>query len=114
MTKLSKAQAKELELIQFKYSHWDDEMWNKEIQENEYKLEKAYQEKDEYDVRYYTEELKMWREHFILWTSKNSRTLEKLQELGYIQYVKNDKFAVRLNIDWVKPVDLGVFKEVQA
>lgn len=102
--KISKAQEKELQRIRNKYA---DHLEKERISYAK-DLELAIQKNDEWDIQYSKDHLEMANKGYILWISPNSRTLECLQELGYIEYLKKDT-GRWTPIDYVKLLD----KEVQ-
>lgn len=97
MKKITKAQEKELQRIRDKYEV------DLERERTGYAkdLELAIQNNDEFDIQYSREHLEMANKGYILWVSRNSRTLECLQELGYIEYIKKD-IGRWTPIDYVK------------
>ena len=51
---------------------------------------------------YFEKRLKETEDGFCLWKSSNSRTLQKLADMGYIDYVKNDKYGRFTPLDLVR------------
>lgn len=96
MAKLSKAQAEELELIRTKYSE-------KVAESIAYYREKlADPTTEEKHREFFERRLKESEDGFILWRSSNSRTLQKLADMGFIDYVKNDKYGRFTPLDLVR------------
>ena len=90
--KLSKAQQVQLDKMRAEYS--------KELsRELEYYSKGP---KNERLVEHYKECLEMVKKGFVLWYSPNSKTLEKLAALGYIEYVPKANRNFGSPIDWIK------------
>ena len=97
MAKLSKAQERTLQKIRERY----DEAIERSLR---YYTEHI-QNPDKYEtpqmIEHYKENLEYVKKGFMLWQSGNSRTLERLAEEGFIEYIKKD--GIRFTpIDWVK------------
>ena len=95
MKKLSKAQERELERIRFNYTPEKIEGGK------QYYIEHIANAENEKWKEWYQEHLEMYEKGFILWESRNSRTLEILAEAEMIDYIKVDTNR-RIPIDWVR------------
>ena len=94
MAKLSKAQERELNRIKSRYSI--------ELVDGLAYWEKQLQEAPEQHKHWIAEEVELANKGFINWYSANSRTLEKLAEYGYIEYLKDDCRARTTPIDHIR------------
>ena len=86
--KLTKAQEAELKLIRERYA---DDLEHEKITYKQ-ALERAIMDEEDWRIKFYTERIDFVNRGFIAWKSPNSRTLQKLADLGYIEYDKNDKY----------------------
>ena len=93
--KLSKAQQTELDKMRAQYNATLAE----ELEYYTKGLEKAT---TDFQKEYNKASLEMVNKGFILWYSFNSKTLEKLASLGYIEYVKKENRRFGSPIDWIK------------
>lgn len=97
MKKLSKAQERTLEHIKAEYT---SETIQKGIAYYEERLADPERESMK---SWYLDHKEMYENGYILFASPNSRTLEILAELGYIEYIKKERwFSNATPIDWVK------------
>ena len=102
MKRLSKAQTNELITIQKVYkTHLEMEKQSYNEAVTNYGTSTQFL----LPLEYYTEHLKMANEGFILWQCPNSRTLERLAECGYIEYIKRDNNR-NTPIDYIKLLDV--------
>lgn len=86
--RLSKAQENTLNWIRERYEETlvhELETYRREVEQPETRPVKGLSDE------YYKEQLAYAERGFILLHSFNSKTLEKLAEAGYIEYLKNDK-----------------------
>ena len=99
--RLSPAQERVLNLINETYDKdlkHQLETYRKEVEEEEWNKNNGFHLPEEY----YREHLKYAEQGFILWQSWNCKTLEKLDELGFIQYIKADANRQCTPMDLVK------------
>lgn len=99
-TKLTKAQERELQLITEQYAG----ILQRQKDSFKHDLDNAVAENlDDRYIQYYTESLDLANQGFILWRCPNIKTLQKLADLGYIEYRPDKQFRrVCSPIDRVK------------
>lgn len=94
--KLSKAQVKEFERIK---AYFERLNLDKEL---EYYDSRAQKAKDEHWRDWYLEHKQMYLDGWVLWDTKNWKTLKILEENGLIDYKKSEYPNWRVAIDWVR------------
>lgn len=97
--KLTKAQEAELKLIREQYA----EKLQREKDNFKRDLDEAIIKKQDRWIQFYTKSLDLANQGFMLWRCPNSKTLQKLTDLGYIEYIyEGRQFRNSSPIDRVK------------